>query len=63
MQHSQTACNFAYNILACDKQVERSMQNRVSNAASQNASEPVGTAYRPRTAIIGAGAAGMLQAI
>ena len=39
------------------------MQNRVSNAASQNASEPVGTAYRPRTAIIGAGAAGMLQAI
>ena len=39
------------------------MQNRVSNAASQNASEPVGSAYRPRTAIIGAGAAGMLQAI
>ena len=39
------------------------MQIHVSNGASQSASVPPRLPYRPRTAIIGAGAAGMLQAI
>ena len=39
------------------------MQNQMAKGPATNASRTQNSAYRPRTAIIGAGAAGMMQAI
>ena len=39
------------------------MQNQLANGPATNTSRDKKSAYRPRTAIIGAGAAGMMQAI